>query len=980
MMATNSFEYTDRFVQRHIGPRPDDIAEMLELIGYGSLDALMDTAVPEAIRVSRPLALPEAESEYEALSELRQMASRNQVFRSYLGMGYHDTITPPVIQRNILENPGWYTAYTPYQAEISQGRLEALLVFQTMVMDLTGMEIANASLLDEATAAAEAMAMSQAAAKGKRTRFLVSEGCHPQVIDVVRTRASVRGWDVVVGDPASFEPDEDVFGVLVQYPATDGALVDYRGLVARAHEAGALVTAAADMLALTLLTPPGEWGADVVVGNTQRFGVPMGYGGPHAAFLATREQYKRSMPGRIIGVSRDANGDEALYMALQTREQHIRREKATSNVCTAQVLLAVIAAMYAVYHGPEGLTRMAARVHTMTAALADALEKLGHTIVHRPFFDTLRVQVAADRLDVILRAAKASGINLRVLDEFTLGVALDETVAKADLLDLVDVFGAGAPAGGPKLSREQADALLEALGSELSPSYPEPFRRTSAFLTHRVFHRYHSESEMMRYLKRLENRDLSLTGSMIPLGSCTLKLNATSEMYPVTWPEFGKLHPFVPREQAEGYRLMIDQLESWLAEITGFHAVSMMPNAGSQGELTGLLVIRAYHASRGESHRDVCLIPASAHGTNPASSVMAGLDVVVVKTDEQGNIDVEDLRAKADEQRDRLAAIMVTYPSTHGIFEESIREICAIVHEAGGQVYIDGANMNAMVGVSRPGDWGGDVAHLNLHKTFAIPHGGGGPGMGPIGMAEHLAPFAPTHPVVETGGEQGIGAVAAAPYGSPSILPISWMYIRMLGGAGLRQATSVAVLTATYVARRLKGHFEVLYTGRNGTVAHECIIDPRPLKEDTGVDAIDIAKRLMDYGIHAPTVSFPVHGTLMVEPTESESREELDRFCDAMIAIRDEMRKIESGEWDRHDNPIMNAPHTAAMVTANEWQHGYARELAAYPMDATRLYKFWPSVARIESAFGDRNLVCSCPPMEDYAGEREPALVSQGQA
>jgi len=975
-MATNSYEYTDRFVTRHIGPRADEIAGMLELIGYGSLDELMDTAVPEAIRVSRPLSLPEAESEFEALNELREMASRNQLFRSYIGTGYHDTITPPVIQRNILENPGWYTAYTPYQAEISQGRLEALLVFQTMVMDLTGMEISNASLLDEATAAAEAMAMCHAAAKGNRKRFLVSEACHPQVIDVVRTRASVRDWDVVVGDHESFDIGDDVFGVLVQYPATDGALVDYRGLVERAHETGALVVAAADLLALTLLTPPGEWGADVVVGNTQRFGVPMGFGGPHAAFLATREQYKRSMPGRIIGVSRDANDEEALYMALQTREQHIRREKATSNVCTAQVLLAVIAAMYAVYHGPSGLRDIATRVHRMAAALADVLEKLGHTIVHRPFFDTVRVQVDADRLDAILQAAKAHGINLRVLDEFTVGVALDETVSKADLLDLADVFGAGAPAGGPRLTVDEADALLDELGASLEPSYPEPFQRTSEYLTHPVFHRYRSESEMMRYLKRLENRDLSLTGSMIPLGSCTLKLNATSEMYPVTWPEFGKLHPFVPREQAEGYRLMIDQLEAWLAEITGFHAVSMMPNAGSQGELTGLLVIRAYHASRGESHRDVCLIPASAHGTNPASSVMAGLEVVV-KTDEHGNIDVDDLRAKAGEHRDRLAAIMVTYPSTHGIFEESIREICDIVHEAGGQVYIDGANMNAMVGVSRPGDWGGDVAHLNLHKTFAIPHGGGGPGMGPIGVAEHLAPFLPTHPVVETGGEQGIGAVAAAPWGSPSILPISWMYIRMLGAEGLRRATSVAVLNANYVARRLKGHFDVLYTGRNGTVAHECIIDPRPLKADTGVDAIDIAKRLMDYGIHAPTVSFPVHGTLMVEPTESESLEELDRFCDAMIAIRDEMRKIESGEWDKHDNPIMNAPHTAAMVTANEWSHPYGRELAAYPTEVTRQYKFWPSVARIESAFGDRNLVCSCPPMEDYQDEGEPVFASR---
>ncbi len=963
-MAT--FEYTDRFVARHLGPRPDEIEAMLDTVGYGTLDELVGTAVPEGIRSQDPLALKPALAEHDALAELRAIAAKNQVFRSYLGMGYSDTLTPPVIQRNILENPGWYTSYTPYQAEISQGRLEALLVFQTMTIDLTGLEIANASLLDEATAAAEAMAMAQAVAKGKRTRFLVSEACHPQTIDVVRTRAKARGWEVVVGDHEEWEPDEETFGVLLQYPTTDGAILDYREVVEKAHEVGALVTVAADLLALTLLTPPGEWGADMVVGNTQRFGVPMGYGGPHAAYFATKEQYKRQVPGRIIGVSRDEQGDEALYMALQTREQHIRREKATSNVCTAQVLLAVIAAMYAVYHGPEGLTRIAARVHRMTAALADALERLGHTIVHRPFFDTIRVEVGEGRADAILKAAREKHINLRLLDEFTLGVALDEAVDVTDLVDLIEVFGAGAGGGDPTMSRAEAASFVEDVAEDLHPDYPDPFGRTSVFLSHPVFHRYRAEHEMLRYLKRLENKDLSLTGSMIPLGSCTLKLNAAAEMYPITWPEFGKLHPFVPDDQAEGYREMISQLNDWLAEITGFHAISMMPNAGSQGELTGLLVIRGYHEARGEGHRDVCFVPQSAHGTNPASSVMAGLEVVVVKSDENGNIDVDDLRAKADEYSDRLAAIMVTYPSTHGIFEESIREICRIVHDAGGQVYIDGANMNAMVGVSRPGDWGGDVAHLNLHKTFAIPHGGGGPGMGPIGVAEHLAPFLPGHPVVRTGGEQAIGAVSAAPYGSPSILPITWMYIRMLGSEGVTDATKVAVLTANYVARRLEGHFEVLYTGRAGTVAHECIIDPRPLKESSGVDATDIAKRLMDYGFHAPTVSFPVPGTLMVEPTESESKEELDRFCEAMIAIRDEIRQIETGAWDPEDNPIKHAPHTARVVTAEAWDRPYSRELAAFPAAFDRDLKYWPAAGRIEVAYGDRNLVCACPPVEDY--------------
>jgi glycine dehydrogenase len=957
---------TDLFVRRHIGPDEAQVREMLETIGYDSLDELIETAVPEAIRLDRPLDIPPPVSEYEALNELREIMAENRVFRSYLGMGYHGTITPPVIQRNILENPGWYTAYTPYQAEISQGRLEALLVFQTMVMDLTGLDIANASLLDEGTAAAEAMAMAQAAAKGKRTKFLVSDACHPQTIDVVRTRARARGWEIVVGDHRDFHYDDDVFGVLVQYPATDGALFDYGEVVAGAHDAGALVVVAADLLSLALLSPPGDWGADVVVGSTQRFGVPMGYGGPHAAYFATSEKYKRQMPGRIIGVSKDSRGQDAYYMALQTREQHIRREKATSNVCTAQVLLAVIAAMYAVYHGPDGLRKIAGRVHRLTHALAGALEKLGHTIVHKPYFDTLRVEVGEGRVDAILHAAHEAHINLRVLDEFTLGVALDETLQIRNLVELVTAFAAGGEGDPP--ARQTIEGWIHEAGDEAHPDFPAPFHRDSDYLTHPVFHAYHSESEMLRYLKRLENRDLSLTGSMIPLGSCTLKLNATAEMYPVTWRKVGSMHPFAPADQAQGYRTMIGQLNDWLAEITGFHAVSMQPNAGSQGELTGLLVIRAYHESRGEGHRDVCLIPQSAHGTNPASSVMAGFEVVVVKSDENGNINVEDLRAKAEQHRDRLAAIMVTYPSTHGIFEESIREICAIVHDAGGQVYIDGANMNAMVGVSRPGDWGGDVAHLNLHKTFAIPHGGGGPGMGPIGVAEHLAPFLPGHAVVETGGDRAIGAVSAAPFGSPSILPISWMYVRMLGAEGVTRATRVAILNANYVAKRLEGHFDVLYTGRAGTVAHECIIDPRPFKTDTGVDAIDISKRLMDFGFHAPTVSFPVAGTLMVEPTESESKAELDLFCEAMIEIREEIRRIEAGEWSQEDNPLKGAPHTVDTVVSSDWDHTYPRELAAFPQPQ-RENKFWPYVGRIEVAYGDRNLVCACPLPDEYEAE-----------
>jgi glycine dehydrogenase len=957
---TLSLDHPDRFAARHLGPRPEDLAEMLAVVGYPTLEALVETAVPAGIRLQRPLAVPPAASEHAALAELRALAEANQVFRSYLGLGYHDCVTPPVILRNILENPGWYTAYTPYQAEIAQGRLEALLNFQTMVMDLTGLEIANASLLDEATAAAEAMSLCHAVMEGpERGTFFVAETCHPQTIAVVRTRAWARGWQVVVGDPLTFDFHGDVFGALVQYPDTEGAVHDYRDLVARAHAAGALVVAAADLLALTLLTPPGEWGADVAVGNTQRFGVPLGYGGPHAAYFATRDAYKRHMAGRIVGVSKDSRGRPAIRLAIQTREQHIRREKATSNVCTAQVLLAVVASMYAVYHGPDGLAAIARRVRRLADTLAEGLRQLGYRIEHGDYFDTLMVDVGQRDPGAVLAAARACGINLRALGPRHIGVALDETVGAADLADLFAVFNDGAV---PAFTPEDVAPAVES-------EYDAPFRRSSPFLTHPVFHQYHSETEMLRYLKRLEARDLSLTTSMIPLGSCTLKLNAAAEMLPITWPGFGQLHPFAPLEQAAGYRKLFADLEGWLAEITGFAAVSLQPNAGSQGEFTGLLVIKRYHDARGEAHRDVCMIPQSAHGTNPASAAMAGMRVVVVKTDADGNVDVADLRARAAEHADRLAALMVTYPSTHGIFEASIAEICQVVHSHGGQVYLDGANMNAMVGLSRPGDFGADVCHLNLHKTFCIPHGGGGPGMGPIGVAAHLAPFLPGHPLVAVGGDQAIGAVSAAPWGSASILPISWAYIRMMGPDGLLEATQVAILNANYVAKRLEGHYPVLYRGQAGLIAHECIIDPRPLKALTGVDETDIAKRLMDYGFHAPTVSFPVAGTLMIEPTESESRAELDRFCDALIGIRAEIAQVEHGVLPRDDNPPKHAPHTADMVTAGDWPHAYSREQAAFPAPWTRDHKFWPYVGRIDSVYGDRHLVCACLPVEAYEGE-----------
>ncbi|HET7550967.1 MAG TPA: aminomethyl-transferring glycine dehydrogenase [Gemmatimonadaceae bacterium] len=958
MTTPTSAVGSDSFVARHIGPSEDEIAEMLAALGFDTLDDLVAATIPAGIRMKGRLAIGEGLSEAEALRDFRAVAARNEVYRSFIGLGYYGCIVPPVIQRNILENPAWYTAYTPYQAEIAQGRLEALLNYQTMVIDLTGLPVANASLLDEATAAAEAMQLSYSVkgGDGKRT-FFVSEHCHPQTIDVVRTRALARGFDVVVGDHESFDFGSNVFGALVQYPASDGAVYDYRDFTERAHAADALVTVAADPLALALLVPPGEWGADIAVGSTQRFGVPMGYGGPHAAYFATRDEFKRQIPGRIIGVSRDAEGRPALRMALQTREQHIRREKATSNVCTAQVLLAVMASMYAVWHGPAGIGRIASRVHDLASGLADGLRRLGYEITHDVFFDTLRVALGGRSTEEVVRNALAKRINLRVIDDSTVGISLGEDATLEDVDDLLAVFNNGKSAGF-----SAADLVASAAASA---GFDERFARQSAYLTHPVFNTHHSETEMLRYMRKLESRDLSLVHSMIPLGSCTMKLNSTAEMFPVTWPEIGAMHPFAPADQAKGYQMLFDRLGKALEEITGFAAVSMQPNAGSQGEFAGLVVIRRYHESRGEQHRDVCLIPQSAHGTNPASAVMAGLRVVVVRTDENGNIDVSDLRAKAEEHREKLAALMVTYPSTHGVFEEAIREICEIVHANGGQVYMDGANMNAMVGLCRPGDFGADVCHLNLHKTFCIPHGGGGPGMGPIGVAEHLVPFLPGHVMVDLGGEKG-GAVSAAPWGSASILPISYMYIRMMGGEGLTKASKVAILNANYMARRLAPSYPVLYQGAHGTVAHECIIDPRAFKASAGVDVEDIAKRLMDYGFHAPTVSFPVAGTLMIEPTESESKAELDRFCDALIQIRTEIREIEEGTLDRDDNPLQNAPHTQRGTISDSWSHPYSRERAAFPAPWTLDWKFWPSVARIESAYGDRNLVCACPPVEAY--------------
>ncbi|MEY2411309.1 MAG: glycine dehydrogenase [Verrucomicrobiota bacterium] len=933
---------------------------MLKACGSNSLDALMQAAVPASIRLSQPLNLPAARSEFGALNELRAIAGQNQVFRSFIGLGYHDCITPGVIQRNVLENPGWYTQYTPYQAEISQGRLEALLNFQTMVSDLTGMELANASLLDEGTAAAEGMAMAHGL-KGdeERNSIFISDTCHPQTIEVVRTRAAAVGVHTVVENHHSLDfagaNAGKFFAALIQYPATDGTIHDFRGLVENVHTAGALAIVATDLLALTLLPAPGEWGADIVVGNSQRFGVPLGFGGPHAAFFATRDAFKRSMPGRLVGVSKDATGRPGLRLTLQTREQHIRREKATSNICTAQVLLAVIASMYAVYHGPDGLRKIARRVHRMTAGLAEALTKLGFEVETERFFDTIKVNLGNRHAKDILKLAGEQRLNFRVFDAQHLGISLDETASPEDLAAVLKVFNGG------RAGEFTPGAWLGTMptGQELG-GVPE---RTSPFLTHPIFQRYHSETGMLRYIRRLESRDLSLTASMIPLGSCTMKLNASAEMFPVTWPEFGRLHPFAPSWQCEGYRKLFRDLEAWLSEITGFAATSLQPNAGSAGEYAGLLVIRAWHESREQAHRNICLIPTSAHGTNPASAVMAGMKVVAVACDASGNIDMQDLKSKAVAHRETLSALMVTYPSTHGVFEETIREICETIHAHGGQVYMDGANMNAQVGLTSPGHIGADVCHLNLHKTFCIPHGGGGPGVGPICVAKHLAPFLPRHPLVTTGGPQGIGPIAAAPWGSASILVISWMYIRMMGPDGLADSSRVAILNANYIAARLANYFPTLYKGPGGYVAHECILDLRGFKAST---AEDVAKRLIDYSFHAPTLSWPVAGTLMVEPTESEAKSELDRFCDAMISIHAEMTAIETGASHASDNLLKNAPHTSELISANEWAHPYSREQAAFPVKNLRDWKFWPPVSRIDNVFGDRHPVCSCAGMDTY--------------
>ena len=955
-----SLSLGDTFPRRHIGPSEAEVAAMLEAVGCDSLGALVDQVVPADIRSDRPLDLPAALTESEALAALRALADQNRVARSFIGLGYHDTLTPPVILRNVLENPAWYTQYTPYQAEIAQGRLEALLNFQTMVADLTGLPVANASLLDEATAAAEAMTLCLRARsrKSKAEAFFASERCHPQTLEVLRTRAEPLGIELIIGDAASFDFSTPVFGVLLQYPDTEGTVESFEDFAARAHEHEALVCVATDLLALTTLRAPGALGADVAFGNSQRFGVPLGFGGPHAAFMSCTEDHKRRLPGRIVGVSRDSEGHDALRLALQTREQHIKRDRATSNICTAQVLLAVVASFYAVYHGPEGLRAMAARIRRLALTLRALLAEAGFEVGDGAIFDTLTVRGGPRPAADILAAAAADGINLRRDIDGAVGVALDEATTVAELVRLASAFGVETDADTVSARAEQVELGLD----------PSLARRTP-FMEHPVFRSYHSETELLRYIHRLAGRDLSLTHSMIPLGSCTMKLNGTAEMIPVTWPEFGGLHPFAPLDQAEGYRELFRTLEQRLAEITGFAAVSLQPNAGSQGEYAGLLAIRGYHHSRGDTGRQICLIPQSAHGTNPASAVMAGMKVVVVKCDENGNIDVADLEAKASKHADKLAALMVTYPSTHGVFEEGIRELCAIIHRHGGQVYLDGANMNALVGVCRPAEFGADVCHLNLHKTFCIPHGGGGPGMGPIGVAEHLAPFVPGHSLVpELGGESALSAVSAAPWGSPSILPISWAYIALMGPDGLTRATEVAILNANYMAKRLDPHFPVLYRGARGRVAHECIIDLRALQQSTGVTVEDVAKRLIDFGFHAPTMSWPVGGTLMIEPTESESQAEMDRFCDALIAIRAEIREIEEGRTTRDDSPLRYAPHTAAQVTADEWTRPYSRSVAAWPAPWLKDMKFWPAVSRIDNVFGDRNLVCSCPPLEDYEG------------
>ncbi|AKC85847.1 aminomethyl-transferring glycine dehydrogenase [Pseudoxanthomonas suwonensis] len=952
--SLRELEQHDAFVGRHIGPNDAEIATMLATVGHDSLETLTDAIVPSSIKSPAPLALPESLTEEEALAKIRAVALKNQVFRNFIGQGYYGTHTPKVILRNILENPAWYTAYTPYQAEISQGRMEALINFQTLCADLTGMQIANASLLDEATAAAEAMTLAKRSAKSKSDTFFVHDAVHPQTLEVLRTRAEPLGIVLRVGTPEE-ALEAEAFGVLLQYPDTFGHVGDHRALADAVHARGGLVAVATDLLALTLIAAPGEWGADIVVGNSQRFGVPFGFGGPHAAFMACRDAYKRSMPGRLIGVSIDAEGNPAYRLTLQTREQHIRREKATSNICTAQVLLAVMASMYAVYHGPEGLVRIARRTHRLAAILAAALRVAGVNVGER-FFDTLHVK-DVDAAAIHAKAHQA-GINLRAIDSEAVGISLDETTTRADVVALAALFG--------------AKADLDALDAATADALPESLLRTSAFLQHPVFNTHHSEHELLRYMRSLADKDLAMDRTMIPLGSCTMKLNATAEMIPVTWPEFGQIHPLVPAEQAQGYAQLIAELEAMLAECTGYDAVSLQPNSGAQGEYAGLLAIRAYHASRGEGHRDICLIPESAHGTNPASAQMCGMRVVVTKCDANGNVDVEDIRRAAEKHSANLAAIMMTYPSTHGVFEEDVVEICEIVHRHGGQVYTDGANMNALVGVAKPGKWGSDVSHLNLHKTFCIPHGGGGPGVGPCAVKSHLAPFLPRTLGGEGAASNGVvGMVSAASFGSASILPISWMYVTMMGSTGLRKATQVALLNANYISKRLASHYKTLYTGRNGLVAHECILDIRPLEKATGIGAEDIAKRLIDFGFHAPTLSFPVAGTLMVEPTESESLHELDRFIDAMIQIRDEIRAIEDGRLDREDNPLKHAPHTAVQVSASEWTHAYPRELAAFPLPSLRQQKYWPPVARVDNVHGDKNVFCSCIPIGEFQGEPE---------
>ena len=954
-MNSNFFSTAAEFQGRHIGPNDRDISAMLKELGFANLDEMASKVIPKNILSTKKAQIGDGVSEFDLLNRLKAMVSKNKIFRTYIGMGYHDCITPTVIQRNILENPVWYTAYTPYQPEIAQGRLEALLNFQTVVSDLTAMEIANASMLDEGTAAAEAMAMAHSLCKTKATAFVASNQLHPHVLEILKTRSEPMGYEMIVQDPLTFDFSKNVFAVIVSYPHSEGRIEDYAALTAKAHDKGALVIADADLMALTLLTPPGEWGADIVVGNTQRFGVPLGFGGPHAAFLACKDAHKRLMPGRLVGVSIDAQGRRALRLALQTREQHIRREKATSNICTAQVLLANMASMYAVYHGPEGLKRIATRIHLLAKTVAEGAKKLGMTVPSEPFFDT--VKVTTPKAAEVVKAAEQLGINLRLVNDNTVSVSLNETANFKDAEDILKAFNFGTP----------VTFSVNDLAMAQKFEWPAFAVRKSKYLQHQVFNAHHSETELLRYIHSLQNKDVTLTHSMIPLGSCTMKLNATTELVPVSWPEIGKLHPFAPLNQAAGLVEMIKDLERELCELTGFAAVSLQPNAGSQGEFAGLLVIRKYHQSRGQAHRNICLIPSSAHGTNPASAVMVGMQVVVVACDDQGNVDLKDLKAKAEQHRDNLAALMITYPSTHGVFEEGIVEICKTIHDNGGQVYMDGANLNALVGLCRPGEFGPDVSHMNLHKTFSIPHGGGGPGVGPIGVGAHLKEFLPTHATQPAAGPQkGISAVSSAPWGSASILPISWAYITMMGAEGLRKATLVAMLSANYIAKKLNPHYPVLYKGKEGLVAHECILDLRPLKKTSEIDVSDVAKRLMDFGFHAPTMSFPVAGTLMVEPTESESKHELDRFIEAMVQIRKEIQAVEDKKIDAQNNPLRNAPHTAFVVTANEWNKPYTREQAAYPLNWVRGNKLWPAVGRVDNAYGDRNVMCSCAPMEEY--------------